>query len=97
MITRRRVLGALGAGALVAGLPAVAHPSPFRVSWVSPTRLADGSPFLDELRRGLAELGHVEGRDLVLQAYWGEDSTERTEALVAQVVASSPHVIVAPS
>jgi hypothetical protein len=59
MIMRRRVLGALGAGTLVAALPTVAHPSPFRVSWVSPTRLADGSPFLDELRRGLAELGHV--------------------------------------
>lgn len=95
MNTRREILGALGAGALVAALPAIAQPSPSRVSWMSPTRVADGSVFLDELRRGLRELGYVEGRTLLLEAYWGEDSAERIEKLVAEIVASSPHVIVA--
>jgi len=62
---------------------------------MSPTRIADGSPFLDELRRGLRELGYVEGGNLLLEAHWGEDSAERIEKLVAEVVASTPHVIVA--
>lgn len=93
--TRRRILGAMSAGVLVAVLPAVAQVAPFRVSWVSPTRAVDGSPFLEELRRGLADVGYVQGRNLLLEAYWGEDSAERLEKLVAEVVASTPNVIVA--
>ena len=62
---------------------------------MSSTRVADGSPFLDELRRGLRELGYVEGRNLLLEAYWGEDSAERIDKLVAEVVAARPQVIVA--
>jgi putative ABC transport system substrate-binding protein len=95
MITRRQVLGAVAGATLVAALPVGAQPGPFRVSWMSPTRAADGSPFLAELRRGLEELGYVEGRTLVLDVYWGEDSAERIQRLVAEVVASAPHVIVA--
>jgi putative tryptophan/tyrosine transport system substrate-binding protein len=95
MSTRRQILRALGSGALLAALPARAQASPSQVSWISPTRATDGSPFLDELRRGLRELGHVEGRTLVLEAYWGEDSAERIDKLVAEVIASIPHVIVA--
>lgn len=95
MNTRRQVLSALGGAALIAAWPATAQSSQFRVSWMSPTRVADGSPFLDELRRGLRELGYVEGRNLLLEAFWGEDSGERIDKLVAEVVASRPHVIVA--
>jgi hypothetical protein len=35
---------------------------------MSPIRVVDDSPFLDELRRGLRELGYVEGRDLLVEA-----------------------------
>jgi putative ABC transport system substrate-binding protein len=93
--TRREILRALGAGALIAGLPCLAQASPSRVSWLSPTRAADGSPFLEELRRGLRELGYVEGGTLALDAYWGEDSADRTAKLIADVLASNPQVIVA--
>lgn len=95
MNTRRQILLAIGGGALVAALPAAAQSMPFRVSWVSPTRATDGAPFFDELRRGLSEFGHVPGRNMLLEAHWGEDSAERLEKLVADVVASNPHVIVA--
>jgi putative ABC transport system substrate-binding protein len=95
MSTRRQLLGGLGAGALIAALPAIARAAPFRVGWISPTRAADGSPFLDELRGGLRELGYVEGRNLRLAAHWGEESAERTEKLVAEVLASRPDVVVA--
>lgn len=85
----------MAVGALAGAVPAPARSAPARVSWVSPTRAADGSPFLDELRRGLAEAGHVEGRTLLLEAHWGEDAPERLDRITADVVASSPHVIVA--
>ena len=95
MITRRNIVISLGVGALSAALPASAQSSQFRVAWISPTRAADGSPFLQELRRGLQELGYVEGRNLLLEPYWGEDSTERLTKLVAEIVATDPHVVVA--
>lgn len=57
MKTRRSLLATLGAGALAAALPALAQPKPARVAWTSPTKAADGSPFLEELCRGLRELG----------------------------------------
>jgi len=95
MSTRRELLRALGAGALGAAWPGRAQPAVPRVSWMSPTRAADGSLFLDELRGGLRELGYVDGRQVVLEAHWGEDSPDRTAKLVAEVIASSPDVIVA--
>ncbi len=95
MNRRRNFLNALGAGAFAFALPAIAQPSPFRVCWMSPTGAADGSLFLDELRRGLRELGYAEGRNLRIEPYWGENSAERIGKLIAEVVASNPHVIVA--
>jgi putative ABC transport system substrate-binding protein len=95
MKTRRSLLATLGAGALAAALPSLAQPKPARVAWTSPTKAADGSPFLEELRRGLRELGYIEGRSIVIEAYWGEDSPERIGAMVAEAVASRPDVIVA--
>jgi putative ABC transport system substrate-binding protein len=95
MKNRRDCLAALAAGALATALPVGAQPSPFRIAWTSPTKAADGSPFLDELRRGLRELGYVEGRNLVIEPYWGEDSADRIQKMVVEAVASNPHVIVA--
>ena len=92
---RRTLLAALGAGGLAAAFPAVAQPTRSRIAWTSPTKAADGSLFLEELRRGLRELGYVEGRNIVIEAQWGEDSPERIAAMVAKVVASRPDVIVA--
>jgi putative ABC transport system substrate-binding protein len=93
--TRREILLGLAAGALIAARPSWAQPAPARVCWLSPTREADGSLFLEELRRGLHELGYVEGRTLVLAPYWGEDSSERIGKLIPEILASNPQVIVA--
>jgi len=95
MSTRREFLGGLGAAALAAAFPVIAQPAKSRVVWVSPTPASDGSPFLEELRRGLGELGHVEGRNLVLEPHWGENSAPRLEKIAADAAASAPRVIVA--
>ena len=95
MKARRAVLALLGAGALATAFPGRAQRARVRVAWTSPTGAADGSPFLEELRRGLRELGYLEGRDMVIETYWGEDSPDRIAAIVAEAVASRPDIIVA--
>jgi len=95
MITRRNAVNALGLGVLAVALPVIAQAPPSRISWLSPTKAKDGSPFLNELRLGLSDLGYVEGRNILIDPYWGEDSAERVPKLIAEVVASNPRVIVA--
>jgi putative ABC transport system substrate-binding protein len=86
-------LMALGAAGAQAPLRAQAQ-GQSRVAWLSSSREADGAPFLDELRRGLRELGYIEGRDLAIDAHWGDDSRAQIEKEVAEVVASKPAVVV---
>ena len=42
----------------------------------------------------MRELGYVEGRDLVIDTWWGEGSEERVEQLGGDIVRSQPDVIV---
>ena len=94
MTDRRHFLAAIAAG-LSSGTPmSWAQTSPARVAWLSVAAAADGSIFLDELRRGLRELKYVEGRNIVLDAYWGEDSPARVEKLLGEALTSRPSVIV---
>jgi len=89
----RRAFITGAAGALMP-LPTLAQPSPHRIAWLSPTRAADGSVFLDELRAGLRGLGYVEPRNLLIDAHWGEESAEKTAALVPAIIRSNPGVVV---
>jgi putative ABC transport system substrate-binding protein len=94
VISRRRLLIALGAGAL--GTPPWAYaqqPAPFRVGWISLDQ-ADGSPVFEPFRAGLRDLGWVEGRNLSIEARWAEGSRERLDLMAAELVALKPHVIV---
>jgi ABC-type uncharacterized transport system substrate-binding protein len=94
VISRRRLLIALGSGALRTPPRAYAQqPAPFRVGWVSLDR-ADGSPFFEPFRAGLRELGWVEGRNLTIEARWAEGSMERLDLIAAELVTLRPHVIV---
>lgn len=65
-----------------------------RVAWVSVAPASDGGLFLNELRSGLRELGRQEGRNLVLDAYWGDNANATAEKNIAQVIAARPDVIV---
>lgn len=94
MISRRRLLVALGAGTLGTLPQAFAQqPAPFRVGWISLDQ-ADGSPFFEPFRAGLRDLGWVEGRNLSIEARWAEGSRERLDLMAAELVALKPHVIV---
>ena len=94
---RRRCLAALASTLLAKALPAgaQARAQPARISWMSLSTSADGSPFLATLRQALRDIGHAEGRNLVIDTFWGEDSDERIGSLLAALLASRPQVIVA--
>lgn len=42
----------------------------------------------------MRDLGYVEGRNLVIEARWGEGSAERLDQLAAELVRSKPEIIV---
>jgi putative ABC transport system substrate-binding protein len=65
-----------------------------RIAWVSGARADARSPFLGALRLGLGEAGRVVGRDFRLDTWWGDDSMERFDAIVAEMLRSRPDLIV---
>jgi putative ABC transport system substrate-binding protein len=95
MTTRREILlRAAGAAPLLLSTPCWPQGMP-RVAWLSPFTASDGSLFFEELRQGLREAGYVEGRNIVLDAYWGDDSGALIETVAAAAAAARPAVIVA--
>ena len=93
-VSRRRFLGAFGAGALATAIPASGQAPQARIGWMSNTRAADAGLFLDALRAGLRDRGYVEGRNLVIEERWGDDVAARGEQSVAELIALKPSVIV---
>jgi putative tryptophan/tyrosine transport system substrate-binding protein len=69
--------------------------SSLRVAWVSPERANTNSPNLVAYRDGMRELGYVEGKNLVIDLWWGEGSSERLEQIAGDIVRAKPEVIVA--
>ncbi len=51
----------------------------------------------EAFRTVLRERGHVEGRDILIEARWADDRTERLPALAAELVALGPAVILTAS
>lgn len=92
-MNRRAACVALGA--LPLALVARAQPAgPLRIAWVSTDRSTVPSPFLGALKSGLRELGYVEGRNLLVDAWWGEGSTTALEQMVGDMLRARPEIIV---
>src|SRR4029077_14157302 len=73
MSPRRKLLLVFTAGVLLPRWAAAQRSTIFRVGWISLDRPGDSS-FLDHFRTGLRDLGYVEGRNLMIDARWGEGS-----------------------
>jgi len=93
MNPRRKLLLLLSAGTLLPRWAAAQRLTVSRVGWIS-LDWPEVSSFLDHFRIGLRDLGYVEGRNLTIDARWGEGSRERLDQLAAELVRSNPHVIV---
>ena len=94
MNTRRKFLLVLSAGALLPRWAAAQRAGVLRVGWISNDRGIGNPPMFAAFREGLRDLGYVEGRNLIIDARWGEGSSERLERLALDLVKSKPDVIV---
>ena len=100
MNTRRKLVIALGAGALAAPFGSFAQQQGkvWRVGFLNlaaPDSI--GMPRLQAVRDGLHELGYIEGTNLQFDVRWAEGKFDRLPALVAELVALKVDVIVIAS
>jgi len=67
----------------------------YRIGWLTAQRAASLVPYLDAFRRGLADLGYVEGRNLVIEYRYADDAIDRVPGLAAELVRIPVDLIVA--
>ena len=96
---RRAFLGSLSGGLLARPLAAGAQPvgKIARIGFLSPATASDPrmQGLVDAFRRGLGDLGHVEGRTFTIESRWAEGRYERLARLAAELVALKVDVILA--
>ncbi len=66
-----------------------------RIGWLTAQRAASLAPYVDTFRAALAELGYVEGRNLMIDFRYGDDDLERVAELAAELVRLPVDLIVA--
>jgi putative ABC transport system substrate-binding protein len=93
---RREVIGLLGA---VAAWPLAAraqeqHGAPV-IGFLDPTSREKYAPFVAAFRNGLAQVGFVEGKNVIIEYRWAEGHYDRLPALAADLVRLPVALIVA--
>jgi putative ABC transport system substrate-binding protein len=83
---RRKFIASLG-GVLAWSAVARAQQSEkiARIGWITAQQAASLTPYVDAFRRALADLGLVEGRNLVIVFRYGDDAIERVPQLAAEL------------
>ncbi len=95
---RRNVCQVLALLPVAMSLPLAAQTAPpLRVAWATMDGAASGAPMLTAFRGGMAEQGYVEGRNYVVENWWGDGSAARLEQLARDGSGARPDVIVAHS
>ena len=97
MMTRRRIIIALGASALAAPLASFAQQQPAKVAWIGFLGAESASGYasrVEALRTGLRDLGYAEGKNIVIEYRWAEGNYERLPGLAAELVRLKVDVIV---
>jgi putative tryptophan/tyrosine transport system substrate-binding protein len=93
---RREFIGMLGAAAWPLAARAQPAGKLHRVGflWDGPTVFADA---IEAFRRGLRDLGYVDGRNIAIEYRWAEGKPERIRELAEELVRLKVDVIIAPS
>jgi len=91
---RRAFLLAVGALAAPRAL-AQSVRKPFRIGYAAVAPLSVLAPLTAAFERGLRELGHEPGKDVILEYRSANGNTERYPDVVREVVGSNPDVIIA--
>jgi len=95
-VKRRSFCVALTVVLIAFGMQAEAQvPQQVRVAWVSIARANSESPYLEAFRGGMRELGYTEGKNLIIDKWWGDGSEEKLAQQIDAIVRSQPTVIVA--
>ena len=94
---KRRTFLALLPGSLrAAPLAAEAQQAPkvYRIGFLS-GGTATASPFVEQFRQGLRDLGYVEGQNIIIEYRWAEGQLNRLPQLATDLVRIAPNLIVA--
>ncbi|MBI4193550.1 MAG: ABC transporter substrate-binding protein [Betaproteobacteria bacterium] len=95
MITRRKLVAALGATALAAPLTIFAQQQKIRrVGFLGNSTAALEAHLVGPFREGLRDFGYVEGRNLLIEYRWAEGKYERFPALIEELIALKVDAIV---
>jgi len=96
MNNRRKLLIALGAGALAAPLTSFAQQKGkvWRIGFLSPASASGFARQVEALRAGLRDLGYVEGKNLAIEYRWAEGKYDRLPDLAAELVRLQVDLIV---
>jgi putative ABC transport system substrate-binding protein len=95
-VKRRTLLGsALVLAAAPVRLAAQGTQKIARIGWVTAQQASSLTPYVEAFRSGLADLGYVEGRNLVLLLRYGDDHLDRVPELAADLVRVPVDLIVA--
>src|SRR5262249_15702482 len=99
MVSRRKFAISLGALALAAPFASLSQsPKIPPIRSFHPLAPQNGtSPFLEDFRQGLRDLGYVEGKNIQIEVRWGEGRLDRMPALAAELVRMNVDVIFAVS
>jgi putative ABC transport system substrate-binding protein len=66
-----------------------------RIGWLTAQQASSLVPYVDAMRIALADLGYVEGRNLVIEFRYGDDVIERVPELAAELARLPVDLIVA--
>ena len=91
---RRVFIGAV-AGGLVAALFITFAQQPAKVPRIGVLGNLKGHPLWEDFRRGLRELGYVDGRDIAMEWRFAEGKPDRFPALAIELVQMKVDLIVA--
>jgi putative tryptophan/tyrosine transport system substrate-binding protein len=99
MLNRRTLLVTLGSSAFVVSNSfAQQHlRKPPRIGWLVPTTQAEWDGLLEEYRRGMRELGYVEGRTVETEYLYADGHFDRLPDLAAKLVEHKVDLIVTAS
>ena len=93
---RRDFITALGVAATWPFAAWAQRPLPI-IGYLGTASPATWQDRLEAFRRGLAESGFIEGRDVAIEYRWADNDYDRLQTLAADLVGRSVNVIVAPA
>jgi putative ABC transport system substrate-binding protein len=94
---RRTLMVACGLWAALAAGAATGQSvkAPRRIAFLMPSTRKFSEPQFAAFRARLGELGHAEGREVVIDARWADGSSDRLSVLARELVALGPEILVA--